>query len=186
MSCGTLLIHAFCKHTSSTREVWLLSLRIAPCCVLRPLLIFAFVSLSFSRFVVCLAIVPVLCCPTHHMLELHRLNEVCVSISGFHVHVVLALAFPQDVLHLNPVFVRNCPRVLPLCVSHREAVTLCLWTRRSVEFLMCCTFPRVLSFRGVLLWFLRGVFFPKRVIMPLELTSKIVALFLFKLVPRIR
>ena len=68
----TLLIHAFFKHTSSAREVWLSSLRVVT-------LNFA----CFSGFVACLAIVQVLCCLTHHMLELHRLDEICVPLQVF-------------------------------------------------------------------------------------------------------
>ena len=37
----------------------------------------------FSGFVACLAIVPVLCCLTHHVLELHRHNEICVPFQVF-------------------------------------------------------------------------------------------------------
>ena len=79
---------------------------------------FVFLSLSFSGFVACLAIVQVLCGLTHHVLDLHRLDEI--------VHVVHDLVLPRDVLHLNLVFVRTCRRVF-LCVgvSHREAAILC-------------------------------------------------------------
>ena len=47
----------------------------------------------------------------------------------------------------------------------------CMFDLGNLRFLNCI-YPRVLSFRGVVLQFLRGIFFPKRVIMPLTFTSK--------------
>ena len=44
---------------------------------------FVFVGLGFSGFVACLAIVQVLCGLTHHVLELHRLEEICVPLQVF-------------------------------------------------------------------------------------------------------
>ena len=44
---------------------------------------FVLVSLSFSGFVACLAIVQVLCGLTRHVLELHRLDEICVPLQNF-------------------------------------------------------------------------------------------------------
>ena len=40
-------------------------------------------ELELLVVVACLAIVPVLCCLTHHMLELHSLNEICVPFQVF-------------------------------------------------------------------------------------------------------
>ena len=75
-----------------------------------------FVSLSFRGFVACLAIVQALCGLTRHVLELHRLDEFCVSLQIFLVHVIHDLVLPC----------RTCPRVFPLYgFSLREAVILC-------------------------------------------------------------
>ena len=79
----TSVIHAFFKHTSSTREVWLLSLRVAPWCVLRSTALRHVRELDLFVVVACLAIVQVLWCLTHHMLELHRLDEICVPLQVF-------------------------------------------------------------------------------------------------------
>ena len=40
-------------------------------------------ELDILVVVECLSIVPVLCCLTHHMLELHRLNEIRVPFQAF-------------------------------------------------------------------------------------------------------
>ena len=40
-------------------------------------------ELELLVVVACLAIVTVLCCLTHHMPELHRLNEICVPFQVF-------------------------------------------------------------------------------------------------------
>ena len=47
------------------------------------------------------------------------------STTSFLVHVIHDLVLPRDILHLNLVFVRTCPRYF-LCVgvSRREAVIL--------------------------------------------------------------
>ena len=80
-----------------------------------------FPSFSFSRFVACFAVVQVLCCLTHHALDLHHLDEICVPHPCFLVHVVHHLLLARDVLHLNLVFVRTCRRVFPVCVFHRDS-----------------------------------------------------------------
>ena len=60
------------------------------------------------------------------MLELHRLDELFVPLQFFLVHVIHDLVFPCDVLHLNLVFVRTCPQIIPLYgFSLRETVILC-------------------------------------------------------------
>ena len=110
--------------------------------------VFVFVSLSFPGSVACLAIVQVLCGLTHHVLELHRLDEFCVPLQNVLVHAIHDLVLPCDVLHLNLVFVRTCPRVLPLYgFSRREAVILCRtsWSLSSVAFASClvCVHPRM-------------------------------------------
>ena len=69
--------------------------------------------------------------------------------SSFLVRVIHDLALPRDVLHLNLVFVRTCPRVF-LCVGvfRREAVILCGLPVR-LSSLVCvhiecilCSWPR--------------------------------------------
>ena len=70
----TLLVHAFYKHSSSTREVMLLSLRVAPWLRVSSTALRHIRELELLIVVACLAIVPVLCCLTHHALELHRLE----------------------------------------------------------------------------------------------------------------
>ena len=65
-----------------------------------------------------LSIVPVLCCLTHHMLELHRLNEICVPFQVF------TSTFPT--LHS---LMMSCSSTL----SSFELVLVCVLS--SVEFL---------------------------------------------------
>ena len=78
-----------------------------------------------------LSVVPVLWCLTHHTLELHRLNEIRVPFRGFRVHVP-DLALAHDVLYLNFVFVRSCPRVFPLCVF--SSVEFLIWHSLRISF----------------------------------------------------
>ena len=52
-------------------------------CTSRFMWMFVLVRLSFSGFVACLAIVQVLCGVTQNVLELHRLDEICVPLQVF-------------------------------------------------------------------------------------------------------
>ena len=71
------------------------------------------------------AIVQFRCGLTHHVLELHRLDEFCVPLQIFLVHVIHNVVLPCGV---NLIFVQTCPRVFRLYgFSLREAVDLC-WT----------------------------------------------------------
>ena len=55
----------------------------------------------------------------------HRPSPVPPDSSRARVHVIHDLVLPRDVLHLNLVFVRTCPRdFLCVGVSRREAVIL--------------------------------------------------------------
>ena len=64
------------------------------------------VSVSFSRFVLCLSAVQVLCSLAGVVLEfLLRPEEICVPLLSFLVHVIRDLALPHDVLHHRLVFV---------------------------------------------------------------------------------
>ena len=51
-----------------------------------------------------------------------------------------------------------------------ERTAHCMFDLGDLRIFSCIN-PRVLSFRGVESQFLRGIFFPKRVIMPLKFTS---------------
>ena len=101
----TSVDHAPVLHTSSAREVCLFSSRGVP----RSTDVRVFVSVIFTRFVANLAIVQFLCGLTHHVLELHGLDAICVPCSGFLVHVTHVLVLPLDVLQLKLAFVSTRP-----------------------------------------------------------------------------
>ena len=136
LPCGlvmlTTFIHAFFTHTSSARESLAVKLtscfslnwcsRVSSTAPLAFMWMFVFVSLSFSGFVACVAIVQVLCGLTHHPLELRRL-EICVTLQVF-------LSAKFTTLY---ILVMSCistlswyELVLEFCVgaSDREAVIL--------------------------------------------------------------
>ena len=112
----TSVIHAFFKHTSSAREGQLLSSRVSSTAPLRVQVDIRVRELELPGFVACLAIVQVLCGLTHHVLELHRLDEFCVPLQIFLVHVIHDLVLARDVLHHNLGFARTCLQVSPLYV----------------------------------------------------------------------
>ena len=79
----TSVIHAVFKHTSSTHkdlavELASRSLVRASSTALRHVR-----ELELPIVVACLAIIQVLWCLTHHMLVLHRLDEICVPLQVF-------------------------------------------------------------------------------------------------------
>ena len=78
MSCGRCLIHAFYKHTSSTRELILLRLRVASSCVFRPLQFVTFVSLRFSLSWRVSPPYPSCCCLNRWSRQMLRETRVCV------------------------------------------------------------------------------------------------------------
>ena len=74
---------------------------------------------------------PVLCCAnSSHARAPSSQRDLC-SISGFRVHVP-DLALAHDVLYLNLVFVRTCPRLFPLCVC--RSVEFLIWHSHRISF----------------------------------------------------
>ena len=65
--------------------------------------------LCFSRFVLCLSFVQVLCNVASVVLELLRLDGICVPLLSCLVHVLRDLALPHEVLQHGLVFVETCP-----------------------------------------------------------------------------
>ena len=82
-------------------------------------------ELELLVVVACLAIVPVLCCLTHHMLELHRHNEICVPFQFF------MSTFPT--MH----------SLMMSCISTLSSFELVL------EFFLCVLFVRLSSSSGI-------------------------------------
>ena len=127
-------------HTSSAREMCLFSSRSvhrstdvrtfnrqSVCivhCTFAFRYVFVIVSLIPSRFMAFLAIVQEFRSLTHHVLELHRLDDLCVPHSVFLVHVIHVLVLPLDVLQLGLALVPTRPWAFPLCVTHHESVIL--------------------------------------------------------------
>ena len=67
--------------------------------------------LCSSRFVLCLSFV--LCNLAGVVLGLLRLDEICVPLLSFLVHVIRDLALPHDVLQRRLVLVVTCPWAFP-------------------------------------------------------------------------
>ena len=123
--------HALFKHTTSAREAWQIAGSRASSTA--PLLVqldfFVFVSVSFSRFVACLAIVQVLCGLIHHVRDCHELLAQSLSWVSrcspwvFHLHVVLS---PRSWPWINSrqVFRNLCDgqklSEVPECQLHEE------------------------------------------------------------------
>ena len=78
---------------------------------LHPLLLVAFrkVFVSSSRFVLRLATVQAVCNLARVVLELHRLDEICVPLEVSLSTVIHDLALPHDVLQHRLAFVETCP-----------------------------------------------------------------------------
>ena len=62
---------------------------------------------SSSRFVLRLSTVQALCNLAGEVLELHRLDEICVPLGSFRAHVIHDFALPHDVLQHRLVFVEK-------------------------------------------------------------------------------
>ena len=65
---------------------------------------------SPSGFVLRLSAVHALCNLASAVLKLLRLDEICVPLLSFLVHVIRDLALPHDVLQHRLAFVETCPR----------------------------------------------------------------------------